>query len=429
MPPPRRLLLLFTLPSLDLARPPPPSRTLQFGRLAALLAARANASGCADTRDECAAWAADGECAANEGFMALHCARSCGACDGARPTAAPAAVWVQPKPACADSPAAECGVRAARGECHASVNGTAMLCPVSCHLCRFHELLREALGCEDSHANCARWAASGECAANPRYMESACAAACQMCEKKRSVCDRPPNTPPAVVAGTIEQTMRRILRDFPQYGPKALSEPSDADPKAPWVVTLQNFINDSEAAAFVTTCTSHFERSLAGDSLSPVRTSDQCWCSGNECDGHPLTNSVAERISDLVRTPIRYMEPFQVIRYDVGQFYRRHHDQNSGHFTPQGPRVYTFFMYLNTPERGGGTRFNDLGITVPAVKGSAVLWPSVANHDPNQDEPKTNHEALPVEAGMKFASNVWVHKYDYRTPADKNCLLTHKNTH
>ena len=103
------------------------------------------------------------------------------------------------------------------------------------------------------------------------------------------------------------------------------------------------------------------------------------------------------------------LQPFQILKYEIGQFYRQHHDQNSGLFTPQGVRVYTFFMYLSTPEAGGATKFNNLGLTVPAVKGNAVLWPSVTSDDPTRDEPKTNHEALPVEAGQKFASNVWIH--------------------
>jgi hypothetical protein len=113
------------------------------------------------------------------------------------------------------------------------------------------------------------------------------------------------------------------------------------------------------------------------------------------------------------------MEPFQILKYEAGQFYRAHHDQNSGLFTPQarylliaprraqasilttyylllttrrqGARVYTFFMYLSTPEAGGGTRFTDLNLTVPAVKGSAVLWPSVTSDDPDIDEPLTHH--------------------------------------
>ncbi len=95
----------------------------------------------------------------------------------------------------------------------------------------------------------------------------------------------------------------------------------------------------------------------------------------------------------------------------------------------QGTRVFTFFMYLSTPDAGGGTKFNDLGITVPAVRGNAVMWPSVADADPMRDEPRTNHEALPVEAGLKFGANIWVHNHEYAAAAAKNCVLTHKNTH
>jgi len=138
---------------------------------------------------------------------------------------------------------------------------------------------------------------------------------------------------------------------------------------------------------------------------------------------------VAERISNLTRAPTRYFEPFQILKYDEGQFYKSHHDQNSGRFTPQGARVYTFFMYLSTPAEGGGTKFTDLGLVVPAVKGNAVIWPSVMNENPQVDEPYTNHEALPPVSGRKFASNAWIHNFDYQTPADKGCILTHRNTH
>jgi hypothetical protein len=116
-----------------------------------------------------------------------------------------------------------------------------------------------------------------------------------------------------------------------------------------------------------------------------------------------VTQRVAERIANITRSQIRYFEPFQVLKYEVGQFYKVHHDQNSGLFTPQGARVYTFFMYLSTPEAGGGTRFANLDHIVPAVKGNAVLWPSIMNDDPTKDEPLTNHEALPVTAGRKCA--------------------------
>ena len=92
-------------------------------------------------------------------------------------------------------------------------------------------------------------------------------------------------------------------------------------------------------------------------------------------------------------------------------------------------RLYTFFMYLSTPTAGGGTRFADLDITVPAVKGTAVFWPSVRDADPTADEPKTNHEGLPPEVGVKYAANAWIHNYDYFTPSARNCILAHRNTH
>ena len=78
---------------------------------------------------------------------------------------------------------------------------------------------------------------------------------------------------------------------------------------SPWVVTLDNFISDEEVAAFIEGCHEHFDRSLAGDTLSPVRTSSQCWCSDNACARDELTQSVAERISNLTRAPVRCTAP------------------------------------------------------------------------------------------------------------------------
>ncbi len=44
-------------------------------------------------------------------------------------------------------------------------------------------------------------------------------------------------------------------------------------------------------------------------------------------------------------------------------------------------------------------------------KGRAVLWPSVYNSEPMNKDPRTKHGALPVEAGLKFGANAWIHMY------------------
>ena len=121
---------------------------------------------------------------------------------------------------------------------------------------------------------------------------------------------------------------------------------------------------------------------------------------------------------------------FQILRYEPGQFYRQHHDQQTAHWTPQGVRVYTFFVYLTDVEAGGGTKFNDLGLVVTPKLGRAILWPSVVAADLLTGEKNTHHEALPVERGIKFAANLWIHLYDFKTPSRSGlCPFLGQNTH
>ena len=76
-------------------------------------------------------------------------------------------------------------------------------------------------------------------------------------------------------------------------------------------------------------------------------------------------------------------------------------NQNTAVWAPQGPRVLTFFMYLNNPEGGGETWFPQVtdvngsrGIMVQPRAGSAVLWPSTLDAEPMHADHRTNHAAL-----------------------------------
>ena len=90
-------------------------------------------------------------------------------------------------------------------------------------------------------------------------------------------------------------------------------------------------------------------------------------------------------------------------------------------------RVYTFFMYLNDVPEGGETSFRKLALKVRPKKGSAILWPSVLDSEPNKTEPGTYHEAMPVLAGVKYGANVWLHMHDFRSVSQRHCLFTMKN--
>jgi len=194
--------------------------------------------------------------------------------------------------------------------------------------------------------------------------------------------------------------------------------------RSPYVITFDHFVTDDECQAFIDTSASHFDRSLAGDVVSPVRTSRQAWCQpgiATECYEHPLTRRVGERVANLTGVPVPNAEFFQVLRYEPGQFYRVHHDQNAGASSLMGVRLFTFFIYLHTPEGGGGTHFPQLNLTIAPKKGSALLWPNVLDTDLARPDSRTSHEALPPTAGLKFSSNLWLHQHDFRTPNMHGC--------
>lgn len=119
----------------------------------------------------------------------------------------------------------------------------------------------------------------------------------------------------------------------------------------------------------------------------------------------------------MTAVPRDNYESFQVLRYETGQKYITHHDYGSEEVSLAcGPRVLTFFLYLSDVEEGGETNFPLLNIAVTPKKGRALLWPSVLDSDPEQQDSRTMHEAKPVIRGRKFAANSWIHLYDYVRP-------------
>ena len=110
-----------------------------------------------------------------------------------------------------------------------------------------------------------------------------------------------------------------------------------------------------------------------------------------------------------------------MLRYEPGQFYKTHHDQHTDPDSLSGVRLFTFFIYLQTPDGGGYTRFPKLNISVAPRKGSALLWPNVMDDDLRRSDMRTDHEALPPTGGLKFSANLWLHQYDFRTPNRRGC--------
>jgi len=327
----------------------------------------------------------------------------------------------KPKPkkvgACEDSND-NCATWAAIGECDSNPGYMLENCPVTCRMCQSET-------CFDRRPDCAERCRGGaesnysstlQCYYKPELLEE-CTWTCGACKEhrfSRPECKRDADAKPAAVPGTVDKIFSSIAaRD----GATVLS-------REPWVITIDDFLSHAEADAIIAAGSSQgtaWGRSMAGDGVQASRTSSTAWCQGN-CLRDPTVQLVEKRVSDmLLGIPMENAEPMQVLRYETSQFYKTHHDQNSPRASAWGPRMFTVFMYVGDGYTGGETHFPRLNLTVAAKKGSACVWTSVLDSDPFQRDDRTDHESLPVKSGVKYGVNYWVHMYPFRAKSMRGC--------
>lgn len=115
----------------------------------------------------------------------------------------------------------------------------------------------------------------------------------------------------------------------------------------------------------------------------------------------PIIREVEERAAMVANVDVDYVERLVVIRYRAGEFFNLHHDG--------GSRTQTLFVYLNDVEGGGGeTRFPSLGLQIPPIKRSAVLWPNCFP-DGSKDL-RMMHQGVAPTSGIKYGMNIFIAK-------------------
>mmetsp|Transcript_5321 Transcript_5321/g.6946 ORF Transcript_5321/g.6946 Transcript_5321/m.6946 type:complete len:501 (+) Transcript_5321:69-1571(+) len=280
--------------------------------------------------------------------------------------------------------------------------------------------------CSDRYpTRCTDYAAHGECDKNPGWMIINCPVSCNRCEllEKKKRCDSTflnVSAEHVWKTGDLDALFEGMISDD-KYNIEVLSRP----PEGPWILQFEDFLSENEADTLrdfgyklgfqrSTDTGVENERGESTKIFSTSRTSTNAWCTG-ECEGHPTARGITERIVDVTKVPEENYEQFQLLKYDVGQFYRGHHDMSpKSDGNAGGVRILTFFLYLSDVEEGGETAFPRLGLKVKPKKGRAILWPSVTNENPDAQDMRTFHEALPVEKGRKYAANHWIHSHNFR---------------
>ena len=225
-----------------------------------------------------------------------------------------------------------------------------------------------------------------------------------------------------------------------------------------------------------------------------MRTSKTSWCNVPFCESDPVIRSIKRRVENATGVPLANSEHVQVLQYDPGDFYRQHHDQNAHPHSPWGPRLFTFFLYLNNgqqfvlppppaaqsraaprspvihvltcvcvqcgqslrvvaraswsstllsrpnvAEPYSGRRYVTSAFLVAGCGsleagadycGDAHQWRCPALEQVTDDDPsctrrnadtRTQHEALTVTKGQKYAANMWLHQFDFQSALAAGC--------
>jgi prolyl 4-hydroxylase len=93
------------------------------------------------------------------------------------------------------------------------------------------------------------------------------------------------------------------------------------------------------------------------------------WCQF-DCAEDLTVRKVMNRIATITSIAETNFESLQILKYEEGQFYKTHNDyagDQKNH--PPGVRILTFYVYLSNVDKGGGTHFPELTLTVAPKKG------------------------------------------------------------
>lgn len=183
----------------------------------------------------------------------------------------------------------------------------------------------------------------------------------------------------------------------------------------PPVFCVDNFLTPKECKFLIDNASDSFGPAPvvgrgAGE-VSPSRTSSTCYLAREDLP------DLLRKVATLTGKPFAHCELPQVGRYFTAQQYLQHFDafnldtEDGIRFASNGgQRTITCLLYLNTVEKGGGTHFPTLNLTVQPVQGTALVF-FPATIDGTLD-PRALHAALPA-VDTKYVSQIWIRQGEY----------------
>jgi len=239
-------------------------------------------------------------------------------------------------------------------------------------------------------------------------------------EQSRQIVARVLNLPLAQVLAASKQKIVGLRTKHPQAPSQMVGDHPvriTVSTDAPVVRVLENLLTADECDDLIGEAKPRLARALTVDvdgrhQVDERRTSQGMFFAIGET---PLVQKIEQRIADLLAMPVSHGEGLQILHYQPGQEYEPHFDW----FNPEQPgfsavtarggqRIASVVMYLNTPEEGGGTAFPRIGLTVTAMRGSAVYFA----YDTGDEA--SLHAGLPVIKGEKWIATKWLRERPYQ---------------
>jgi len=190
--------------------------------------------------------------------------------------------------------------------------------------------------------------------------------------------------------------------------------------RSPRLIVFGGLLSDDECDQMVELARPRLTRSetvhnpSGGSEVHEARTSDGMFFERGE---HAVIDRIERRLAALLNWPVENGEGLQVLRYRPGAEYKAHHDffDPAAPGTPTilqrgGQRVASIVMYLNTPPRGGGTAFPDVGVEVGPMRGNAVFF----SYDRPHMVTRSLHAGMPVLEGEKWVATKWLREREFR---------------
>ena len=173
---------------------------------------------------------------------------------------------------------------------------------------------------------------------------------------------------------------------------------------------LRDFLSPEMCTALIAVIDTERRPSTLADSNGDdyFRTSETC----DLASDLPIVRDLETRLFALGRIDPAHGEPLQGQRYAEGQEFKPHCDYfNPGgqdwerYTSVAGQRTWTFMIYLNAVEAGGGTRFKCIGKTFQPETGKLLGW---NNRRPDGSvNPNTLHHGMKVRKGTKYVITKW----------------------